>query len=220
MHLISVNVAQPIEVSGTRRGTVTTAIFKRPVRGRVMIRSLNLDGDAQADLIVHGGLDKAVYAYTLDDYTFWTAELGHDLTEYGWFGENLTVDGASCDTVFVGDTFSVGEAVLQVTQPRIPCFKLEYKTGIRNFGAQFRRSGRTGFYLRVLQEGLVQAGDEVLLLSRDPRGISVRALSDERHFRTKTAKEMESIIAVGGLSRRWRSFLTTRLRRGKPAVKH
>jgi len=184
-----------------------------------MIRSLNLDGDAQADLVAHGGLDKAVYAYTLDDYAFWMAELGRDFTEYGWFGENLTVDDASCDTVFVGDTFSVGEAVLQVTQPRIPCFKLEYKTGIRNFGAQFRRSGRTGFYLRVLQEGLVQAGDEMLLMSRDPRGISVRALSDERHFRTKTAKEMESIIAVGGLSKRWRSFLTTRLRRGRPVAK-
>ena len=219
MQLISVNIAQPVEVSGTRRGAVRTAIFKRPVAGPVMIRTLNVDGDAQADLVAHGGVDKAVYAYALDDYAYWAAELGREAPGYGWFGENLTLDGVSSDTVLVGDVFSVGAAVLQVTQPRIPCFKLEHKMGIRNFPGRFRRSGRTGFYLRVLEEGSVQAGDQIRLTSRNRDSISIRDLSDSRHFRISSAEEIERIIAIDGLSARWRSFLRGRLQRMPSATK-
>ena len=144
MQLISVNVARPRLLTGTARGDVMSSIHKRPVEGPVMVRRLNVDGDAQGDPTVHGGPDAAVYVYAFEDYAFWTTQLKRELAAFGWFGENLTVQGASSDAMCFGDIWRVGGALLQVTEPRSPCYKLDHKMGIRYFAARFRRSGRVG----------------------------------------------------------------------------
>ena len=168
MQLISVNVARPRLLQGTARGDVMSAIHKGPVEGPVMVRRLNVDGDAQGDPTVHGGPDAAVYVYAFEDYAFWAAQLKREPPSFGWFGENLTVQGASSDAMCFGDVWRVGGALLQVTEPRSPCYKLDHKMGIRYFAARFRRSGRVGFYNRVLEEGPVQAGDEATIVEAAP----------------------------------------------------
>src|ERR1043166_1874738 len=152
MRVMSVNVGLPREViwKGQR---VATGIYKEPVEGRVLMRTLNLDGDRQADLTVHGGPDKAVYVYPFEHYEFWHRQLGLDPLESGAFGENLTVEGLSEDAVSVGDRIGIGTAVFQVTQPRLPCFKLAAKFAREDIIKQFLDSRRTGFYMRVLEEG-------------------------------------------------------------------
>jgi MOSC domain-containing protein YiiM len=141
-----------------------------------MIRTMNLDGDAQADLAVHGGAAKAVYAYPAEHYEFWKNELpGVDLP-WGMFGENLTTEGLSEETVHAGDRFLAGEAELIVTQPRLPCFKLGMKFRRSDIIARFLESGRTGFYLAVLRGGMVKAGDAVQLISPDPQRVSIADL--------------------------------------------
>jgi MOSC domain-containing protein YiiM len=160
MKLVSVNVSLPRLVESRGR-TVSTSIFKEPVAGRILVRRLSLEGDWQADLRSHGGLNKAVYAYPLEHYARWAHELGRDDLRPGQFGENLTLEGLTEDTVRLGDVFRVGGALLQVTQPRYPCFKLGIKMGDPSFPRRFLASGRTGFYLRVLEEGEVGAGDTV-----------------------------------------------------------
>lgn len=218
MHLVSVNAALPTLVGGTTKGTVKTAIFKTPVRGPVMVRRLNLDGDGQGDLKHHGGPDQAVYAYALEDYGYWEETLGRTLPNYGWFGENLTMEGASSDTVYVQDVLRVGEALLQVTEPRWPCFKLEHKMGIPKFAARFSRSGRLGFYLRVLEEGPVQAGDAITIVSRDSDGVSIRSLGEMRLFREGPLEEAERALRVEGLHPVWRKYAAKRLERQEHRV--
>lgn len=172
MRILSVNVSLPrvVEYRGKK---VETGIFKEPVSGRVMVRTLNLDGDRQADLRVHGGADKAVYAYTIENYEYWQRKLARDDFSYGQFGENLTVTGMTDDVVRIGDVYGVGGATVQVTQPRLPCYKLAIRMGMPTFPKLFLASRRTGFYLRVLEEGEVGAGDELRLLERDPEPLTV-----------------------------------------------
>ncbi len=169
--VLSVNVGRPhsIRVGGR---TVRTAIAKAPTLLRVRVGRTNLDGDRQADLRVHGGPNKAVYAYDLSGYAHWGRELGRELP-HGQFGENLTVEGLPETEVRIDDVYRVGSALLQVSQPRSPCFKLALRMGRPDFPAAFLASGRTGFYLRVLEEGEVGAGDAVALVERDPRALSV-----------------------------------------------
>jgi MOSC domain-containing protein YiiM len=177
----SVNVGLPVPLE-TSKGRVLSAIGKRPVAGRVAVHPLGLDGDAQADLAVHGGPEQAVYAYPLEHYAAWAAELGvpagGDGFPRGWFGENLTVQGALETDVHIGDTFRAGTALLQVTKPRSPCFKLAATMGHSDFAKRFLASGRTGYYLRVLTEGEVGAGDAFLLVARD--GQTPTVLDDAR----------------------------------------
>src|SRR5262245_49701380 len=163
MKLISVNVAQPREIL-IHDKFVSTGIFKQPVVGPVRVRTLNLDGDRQADLRVHGGRDKAVYVYPSEHYEFWQRELGENSLSWGAFGENLTVEGLFEDKVCVGDEIGIGTAVFQVTQPCQPCFKLAAKFQREDIIKRFLDSRRTGFYLRVLQEGSLQAGDSIQIL--------------------------------------------------------
>jgi MOSC domain-containing protein YiiM len=163
--LISINVAMPRHIA-FRGQPVMTGIFKKPVSGPVMVGSLNLEGDAQADLRVHGGLDKAVYVYQAENYVLWQRELGRALT-YGTFGENLTVTMLGENSVCVGDVLAVGEVLLQVTQPRFPCFKLGIVMRDQRFLKRFLDSGRTGYYCRVLQEGTIKAGEKLKVVSRD-----------------------------------------------------
>jgi MOSC domain-containing protein YiiM len=203
MRLVSVNVSQPKNVKGTARGTVSTAIDKQPVTGPVMVRTLNVDGDRQGDPTVHGGADMAVYAYAADDYVHWRDVLGWEMPRYGWFGENFTIEGADSGAVFLGDVLQVGDAVLQVTQPRSPCFKLDHQMGDPFFSSTFARSGRVGFYLRVLREGLVEAGAPVETAERDANGVSIRALSDLTHYGKGTRDDAERILRLAGLAGKW-----------------
>ncbi len=150
MKLLSINVGRPRPVP-YRDGVVSTGIYKEPVAGRTWLRRLNLDGDGQADLRVHGGEDKAVYAYPFERYAFWSRELRRNDLGYGQFGENLTVEGLLEEQVHIGDVYRIGAALLQVSQPRSPCFKLGVRMGDAAFVARFAAANYTGFYLRVLE---------------------------------------------------------------------
>jgi MOSC domain-containing protein YiiM len=172
MKLISVCVGEPREVDWKGK-PVTTGIFKQPVDGRVMMRSLNLDGDRQADLTVHGGVEKAVYAYPMEHYPYWQQEFPEEALPWGAFGENLTVEGLLESEVNIGDRFRIGTAEVMVTQPRFPCFKLNLKFGRDDMVKRFLNSRLSGIYFSVVQEGEVGAGDEIALVSRDENNITV-----------------------------------------------
>jgi MOSC domain-containing protein YiiM len=174
MRLVSVNVSLPKPVA-FRGQTVSTSIFKEPISGRMQVRRMSLAGDWQADLRYHGGLNKAVYAYPHEHYSWWSQELNRDDLVPGKFGENLTVEGLNEDTVRLGDVVRVGGALLQVTQPRYPCYKLGIRMGDPLFPKRFLASGRTGIYQRVVQEGEVGAGDAVELAEQSD-GLTVRDL--------------------------------------------
>lgn len=165
MKLVSVNVGIPRGVTLKNR-TITTGIFKEPVEGRVMLRKLNLDGDKQADLSVHGGADKAVYAYPSEHYEYWRKKLPDMELPWGMFGENFTTMGLLEDAVRIGDRFRIGTSEVIVTQPRLPCYKLGIRFGRAKMVRSFLASGRTGFYLAVTQEGMVGAGDDIRLISQ------------------------------------------------------
>jgi MOSC domain-containing protein YiiM len=158
--VVSVNVGLPREVFWNDQ-RVTTAIFKEPVTGPVKIRKLGLDGDRQADLSVHGGTAKAAYAYPEEHYDFWKHRLGRGTLPWGMFGENLTTRGLLEHEVHLGDEFRFGKAVVSVTQPRFPCYKLGIKFGTMQMVRQFQSSGHSGFYLSVIEEGEVTAGDPI-----------------------------------------------------------
>ncbi len=171
-HVVSLNVgrAQPIQAG---RGQVQTGFFKSPVRGRVSLRGHNLEGDQQADLRVHGGPYKAVYAYPSEHYTFWQDELARPDLLAGAFGENLTTAGLSEETILIGDQFRIGSAILQVSQPRMPCFKLALRFERTDMIKKFWMSGRSGFYFSVLQEGELAAGDEIQKTADGPEKVTV-----------------------------------------------
>src|SRR5207245_5486116 len=158
MKILSVNVGLPREVNWQGK-LVTTGIFKEPVKGPVMLRRLNLDGDEQADLAVHGGVNKAVYVYPSEHYGYWRVELpGVDLP-WGMFGENFTTEGLLENAVYIGDRFRIGETEVMVTEPRMPCYKLGIKFGRADIIKRFLASRRTGFYVAVMRVGMVGAGD-------------------------------------------------------------
>lgn len=172
MKLLSIQVGLPREVRWQRR-TVSTGIFKEPVQGPVMLRTLNLDGDRQADLSVHGGTHKAVYLYPAEHYGPWRAELPGVELAWGAFGENFTTEGLVEDEVHIGDRFRIGEAEVQITQPRMPCFKLGIRFGDPGMVERFLESRRSGFYVAVLREGRVEAGDSIERLETDPHHVTV-----------------------------------------------
>ena len=172
MKVVSVNVGLPRQVLW-RGKPVTTGIYKEPVAGRVRVRGLNLAGDGQADLRVHGGAEKAVYAYPSEYYELWSRERPELVVGPGAFGENLTTEGLLDEDVSVGDRFRVGTAELVVTQPRLPCFKLGIRMGRDAFVTEFLGRGLLGFYLAVAREGEVAAGDAIVEIERDTRGFRV-----------------------------------------------
>ena len=182
--VVSVNVGRPRPVEHRGR-TRSTAIGKGPVAGRVAARGVNLDGDAQADRRVHGGADKAVYAYAVEDYAWWEGQLGRSLAP-GTFGENLTVEGIDLGAAVVGERWRVGSAELEVCQPRTPCWKLGVRMGDDSFPDRFEDAGRLGAYLRIAGEGELGAGDRVHLVHRPPHGVTVdlvaRAFDDPSLF--------------------------------------
>lgn len=195
MKLISVNVGRPRLV--TYNGNpVSTGIFKEPVSGRVILRKLNLDGDRQADLSVHGGPTKAVYVYPSEHYEFWKLELPEMTLPWGMFGENFTTEGLFETEVNIGDKFQVGSALLMVTEPRMPCYKLGIKFGRSDIIRRFLVSERTGFYLAVLQEGEVGAGDQIEMVESGKEAVRVndvtRLFSREKHNATLLRRAIEA----------------------------
>lgn len=217
MKLISVNVSLPKEVPYLGR-TITTGIFKEPVQGRVMVRRLNIDGDDQADRRVHGvGFDMAVYVYPFEHYAFWGKELGRDGFPYGQFGENLTVEGLSENTVRIGDTFRVGGTLLQVSQPRVPCYKfaLRMEEG-PYFPARFQETGRMGFYCRVLQEGEIGAGDSIELVDGDNDAVTIAEFIRIYLYETHEPESLKRALASRFLSDPWRVHLEKMFKKAEP----
>lgn len=172
MKIISLNVGRPRLVQWHGE-PVSTGIFKEPIAERTMLRTLNLDGDRQADLTVHGGRDKAVYAYPAEHYPLWRDELPEMNLPYGMFGENFTTTGLDESTVNIGDEFRVGAAKVVIVQPRMPCYKLGLRFGRADIIKRFHQSRRTGFYLRVLKEGGVGAGDDLELVKRGAGEVTI-----------------------------------------------
>jgi MOSC domain-containing protein YiiM len=208
--LHSVNVSLPKETLIDGKRTMT-GIYKEPVAGRVMLRSLNLEGDGQADLLNHGGIDQAVYFYGIEHYDYWARELGrYDLT-FGQFGENFTADGILEEEVSIGDVYRVGGAVVQVTQPRVPCFKLAHKMDSPRFPRSFLASGRVGFYARVLEEGEVGAGDDIKQIAADPDRLSIAEAIRFVFFGEGDRETAERALRTPALSPGWRQRFEERL---------
>ncbi len=218
MQLLSVSASQVKEVIYQGK-TVRTGIFKDPVPERVMVRRLNIDGDDQADRNVHGGFDMAVYAYPVEHYAFWERELGREAFPHGQFGENLTVSGMSEDTVRVGDICRIGETLLQVTQPRIPCYKLAIRMeqGL-DFPGRFQQSGRMGFYFRVLEEGEVGAGDPIELIERDERSVTIAEFIRVYLYDAHDPASLKRVLGSRDLGDAWRVYLEKMLKKAEPVT--
>jgi MOSC domain-containing protein YiiM len=210
MKLISVNVGLPRVVMSNGE-PVSTGIFKEPVAGRVMLRTLNLDGDRQADLSVHGGPSKAVYVYPSEHYEYWKHELPEMKLPWGMFGENFTSAGLFESELNIGDKFRVGSAVVMVTEPRMPCYKLGIKFGRPDIVKRFLASERTGFYFAVLQESEVGVGDPIELIEGSKHSVKVnditRLYTREKH----NAGLLRRAIAVEVLPESWKSYFRHRL---------
>jgi MOSC domain-containing protein YiiM len=209
--VVSVNVGavQTVEWHGRQ---VATGIWKSPVDGRVALHGANLDGDRQADLRVHGGPDKAVYSYSLDDYDWWSEQLGRPVVP-GTFGENLTVTGVELDGARIGTRWRVGSAVLEIAQPRLPCFKLGIRMGDAEFVDRFAAAERFGAYLRIVDEGDIGAGDEIeVSRARTDVGIAVRELA-VGHARAD-ARWFERVLADPDVPESWKAWAQRGLARG------
>jgi MOSC domain-containing protein YiiM len=200
--VISLNVGLPRTVNFHGQA-VTTGIFKEPVKGRIKLRRLNLDGDKQADPTVHGGPDKALYAYPAEHYDYWKKRLPNIKLPWGMFGENLTTEGLLEDQVNIGDVFRVGSSDVVATQPRMPCYKLGVKFGRMDIIRQFMSSKLTGIYFRVLREGEVGAGDAIELISRDENNVTVkdivRLVTGEGSIAT-----LQRAVRIESLAEGWR----------------
>ena len=210
MKIVSINAGLPREVDW-RGKSVRTSIFKQPVAGRVRVERLNVEGDRQADLTVHGGADKAVYAYPAEHYAFWRDELpGMDLP-WGAFGENFTTEGLIEDGVRIGDRLRVGSAELVVTQPRMPCFKLGIRFGRPDMVKRFLRSGRTGFYLAVAREGEIAAGDAVTWVARHDLAITVAEIVGLYTADAANQDLLRRASELSALPEGWRDYFRKRL---------
>jgi len=206
--VVSVNVGRirPVERDGK---PATTAIWKTPVSGRVRAEGVNLSGDDQADRTVHGGYDKAVYAYAIEDTRWWESELGRGVGP-GGFGENLTLEGLPLVDSVVGERWTAGTAVLEVSEPRLPCWKLGLRMGDALFPRRFTRAARPGTYLRIVEAGDVGAGDDVRVVSRPDHGLTVGDIWRVYH---RDHRDVASLLAVPQLSGSWREWAEGRMQR-------
>ena len=188
---LRVSMAKPIKFQGR---DLYTGIYKEAVPGRVALRALNLDGDEQADLTVHGGIEKALYAYASEHYSFWREQLPDTKFAWGAFGENLTTERLLENAVCIGDEFRVGTAVIRVTQPRLPCYKLAIKIGLSDIIRRFIKSGRSGIYFAVVEEGAIGAGDELIYLRGDEHKVTVREVAELFIRKSEDAEQIERIL--------------------------
>lgn len=214
--ILSVNVSLPKEVDFEGQ-KVTTGIFKKSIDGRIMLRTLNLDGDKQADLTVHGGPDKAVYAYPIEHYEFWRKVYPDMEMPNGMFGENFTIEGLMESEVSLGDSFEIGSSKVIATQPRMPCYKLGVKFGRMDVLKKFLASGRSGIYFKVLEEGEVGAGDPIIQIKKDTNQVGitdiVRLYSSDR----EDIEMMRRTVKVEALPEGWRDYFLEQIRRVEKA---
>jgi len=210
MKLLSLNVALPRVVEWNSE-PVSTGIFKEPVTGPVMLRKLNLDGDRQADLRVHGGVSKAVYAYPIEHYAFWKQEFPGMQLPYGMFGENFSIEGILEDQIRVGDCFRIGDAEIMATEPRLPCYKLGIKFGRPDIIRRFLKSSRTGFYFAVIKEGEVRAGDSLLVSSLEEDSLTIADVTRLYAFDKSNLDLLERAVKLKALSASWRDYFQERL---------
>lgn len=210
MELLSINIGmpKPIDMNGEM---VTTGICKTPVDGPMMLRAGGLEGDGVGNTRHHGGPDQAVFAYASEHYDHWSKTYGRDDLAFGLMGENLTVRGWVDEDVCVGDTYRVGRAVVQVTGPRIPCGKLEHRVGAKGFAKQYADDRRFGLYMRVLEEGEINTGDEVTLIKKSPSGFGVIEAGELLLYRPKDVEGMRRALAVEGLAVRFREKFQQRI---------
>ncbi|HEX4487987.1 MAG TPA: MOSC domain-containing protein [Terriglobales bacterium] len=209
MNVLSVNIGLPRQVvwKGKR---VETGIFKDPVEGPVVVRTLNLDGDRQADLSVHGGVAKAIYGYPSEHYEYWKEELPNIEFSWGEFGENLTTIGLNEEELYIGDRLKVGSATLMVTQPRLPCFKLTIKFNRDDMIKRFLASERSGFYFAVVEEGELEAGSKIEIVSRDPDQISVADINRLYFGKDDDLDRLQRATRLRALPLSWRDDLAQR----------
>jgi MOSC domain-containing protein YiiM len=211
MKVVSLNVAVP-RTMVWKGHEVRTGIFKEPVDGPVMLRRLNLDGDRQSDLTVHGGPAKAVYAYPSEHYPLWKSELPGMVLPWGMFGENLTTEGLNEEEIHIGDQFRIGEAVVMVTQPRTPCYKLALKFQRDDMLKRMLTNGRSGFYLAVTQQGVVQSGDAIERVHEDSERISVAEINTLYRDGGKDVNLLKRAAKLEALPESWRDYLREELK--------
>jgi MOSC domain-containing protein YiiM len=205
--VISVNVGGVRQFEYNQR-PAKSAIWKSPVSNRINVRGVNLDGDDQADREVHGGPDKAVYAYAVEDLHWWEELLGQSL-EHGQFGENLTTEGFDVNDALVGERWEIGSTVLEVSEPRVPCWRLGVRMNDKMFPGQFTKALRPGPYLRIIVEGDVGAGDEIRVVDRPNHDLTVR---DVFRIFSQDRDEVERLLGVPQMSDSWKSWAEDRLR--------
>ncbi len=210
MKLLSINVGLPREVKW-RGKVVRTSIFKAPVPGRVRVMRLNVEGDQQSDLSVHGGVEKAVYAYPSEHYAFWRNQIASTDFPWGAFGENLTTEGLLEDRVHIGDRFRAGSTEFIVTQPRMPCFKLGIRFNRPDMVKRFLRSGRVGFYLAVVQEGDIGAGDSLDLVAEDNSHVTVADVVELYAADAANQDLLRRASELSALPTSWREYFRERL---------
>src|SRR5215510_14619619 len=204
--LISVNVGLPREIEWKGK-TVRTAVWKEAVRGRRQVGRLNIDGDGQGDLQGHGGEHRAVLVYQIDSYRYWERELGRQDFVFGQFGENFTVEGLADDAVCIGDRYRIGSALFEVTQPRVTCYRVGIRMDEPRMAALLVSHGRPGFYFRVLQEGEVQAGGEIVKVLDGPQGMSVAEINELLYLPGHPRLKLERALRIPALSAGWRNSL-------------
>ncbi|UVI27640.1 MOSC domain-containing protein [Paenibacillus spongiae] len=212
-NLVSLNAAMPIQVKHGNK-EVLTGIFKLPVQERLHLGKLGLTGDGQGDLVHHGGEDKAVCVYSEQHFPYWEREWGQ-APEAGAFGENFTVSAMTEEQLSIGDVLRIGGAVVQVSQPRQPCFKLAMKHGRPDLALKVQSSGYTGYYFRVLQEGDVGCGDELILESAHPAGVTIAEANRVMHRDKTDLVVIRRLLDISELSKSWRDTLTARLAKGE-----
>ncbi|MBO0718179.1 MAG: MOSC domain-containing protein, partial [Rhizobiales bacterium] len=210
--LLSVNVGLPRDIEWQGK-TVHTAVWKTPVQGRRMVRRLNIDGDGQGDLAGHGGEHRAVFVYQIESYRFWQNQLGRNDFTYGQFGENFTVEGLADTEVCIGDHYRIGDALFEVTQPRVTCYRVGIRMNEPQMAALLVSHGRPGFYFRVLEEGEVGAGDEIVKVKEGPERVTVAEINALLYLPGHPASGLERALRIPALSAGWRTSLEALLDR-------
>ena len=199
MKILSINVSEPKKVTFNGKELITS-IYKKPVSNKVTVSSQGIEGDRQADLTVHGGYDKAVYAYSYTHYQTWSEKLNSDFKEYGLVGENLTIDDFDEDKINIGDQFKINECLLQVSQPRIPCYKIGIKLNSREFPKMFSQSGLLGSYLRVIHDGEISTGDVIHKVHSEENSMSIKDIAHLLFVDVKNIELMKQALDIKPLT--------------------
>ncbi|NEW09843.1 MOSC domain-containing protein [Paenibacillus sp. SYP-B3998] len=209
MEIVSVNVGLPQTIVYQGKELVT-GIFKTPISSSLYVSKVQLDGDGQADLVYHGGEDKALCVYSMEHYTYWEQKLNRKM-ELGAFGENVTVRGLLEEEVCIGDTFEIGEAIVQISQPRQPCHKLAKRYDVVDLVVQVQDTGYTGYYFRVIKEGMIPVQPQIKLMTRHEAGVTVAYANHIKYHDKKNLEAVERILAVDALSASWKDSFVKRL---------